>query len=242
MADVEEDSTTGDSHSAWSAFTLVAVNLFTIPVALLLKWQAGEILLVYLLQSVIAGAVAMVRAAGIMRARQPPLGEDEDRAESQHVMGCVIFFAFPHLMLAAAVFTQDLVYDAALAIVMLAFLVQCVLDLRRDRQRDAVDGLPDPMKVLHIALARVVPAVLMAMIATTNIMGSTQRELICLLCIKTLADTALHYAGFADARSGPDEPDFTIGDFEVYLPFNLTVGLTIIAVAAVGGTFLHLYR
>lgn len=229
--DVAEESGTG-----WSVFVLTAVNLVTIPVAIVLKWKAGEIMGLYFVQSLIVALFAAVRALGIIRLRQPPLEPVEERAENSHVFGCLFFFVFIHVFMAVAVFALGFSLDVAVVVLILAFLAHSVVDFRLDRQRDASEGLPDPMKVIHLALARALPLMLMVMVAT----NFRQHMLVSLLAIKAIADSALHPAGYGDTRSGPPSPDFSIAGTDVYLPFNLAIGLTILSVLVVVGLSLQI--
>lgn len=216
-----------DSGSSRSALALAASNLVTIPVAVWLDWHASEILWIYLIQSFIIGFFSMARIVGLRALEPRPEGAVEFRNP-----GLVVFFLFFHLFFVAALLAwQGFAFDAGMAIVIGAFLVQSALDYRRDQGRDASEGTPDPDKISFLALARTLPFFLM--LGATAVHFDTRQQLVYLLCIKTVADSALHPAGYGDTRSGPPSPDFTVMGIDVYFPFNRTVGFTIAAVLLV---------
>ena len=228
--EVEENPSLG-----WSAFTLVAANLITIALAVAFDWKVGEVLWIYLIQSFVIGFFSLVRVLGLIRlnAQQPQPKNPEDYVQS--LPGFVIYFGFfnTFFLMVLSVW-QGFPIDAGVAICIVMFLVHSALDDRRDRSLDATEGTPDPMKIIYLALARILPFFLMLMLA---VIVTWKHQIVYMLLVKTIADSAMHPAGCGSTRSLPDGPDFTILGTDVYLPFNRTVGLTIVVALLVGGYF-----
>ena len=220
-----------------SAVALGASNLVIVALAAQLNWRAQEILWLYWIQSIVIGAFSLIRVIGLIRwnARQAtptPPGE-----YVQSLPGFVIFFVFFHLfflMVLAAL--QAFTTDAGMAACIAMFLVQSALDDRRDRSLDAAEGTPDPMRIIYLALGRILPFFLMlALIATVR----SKQAVVYALLVKMVADSVMHPAGAGNTRSKPASPDFSILGVDVYLPFNRTVGLTIVAALLTAAYFFY---
>ena len=185
-------------HPDWSAFTLIASNLFTIVAAVIEKWNPGTVMWIYWGQSVIIGVFNVVRmwtlqnftTDGLTMNDQPvPPTAASKRSVS---LFFTVHYGFFHLVYAiflaseGATARQDAV---PILICTGAFLATHWFSYCYNRAEDAKRKL-NLGTLMFLPYARIIP--LHITIITGLMLSKSTAALVLFLSLKTVADLVMH--------------------------------------------------
>ena len=197
-----------------SLIILVAANAVALAIAWQLELSIGSLVFVYWLQSVVIGAMQVIRIARLRRfvpdlgARHPPVSDSAAIKIWIAVFFSVHYglFHLVYLIFILVAVSGDAGGDVGEPLAILAclagFLLHHALALRQGLKSDA-DGLPSLKGLMWQPYPRIIPMHVMILTGVLFWGGAGPEALLIFGALKTLADALMHVAEHRQRNSVP---------------------------------------